>query len=449
MIAVSRPSVNSCVSAPIISWLAKKMLGYCIGDSPYATLLCKRCKNSKKQKIIMFRKIVSNLSFSPALVGQLAFYAKRLRKEEATRRIGLVFVALALVVQSMAVFNPPESANAASTADFVYGGLGVGANKSLNNFLVPYDNNSTNLRDIMNSAGITRAEIAAAQFGSFWTPGKLSWGREPRAGQSASINVYNANWQQVGAIYGRDMTIANGNTDIYGWIGYSAKVGWFAIMQACGNLVTNGPLPQPQPPKPPEPPKPNPAKLSFSKKANNISQGNINATKQAAKSGDRITYTISATNSGGSNGEVVFEDVLTDTLQYSTLTDTGGGTFDKATGKLTWPKVTVKPRETVSRTYSVSILASIPATPTGTSDPASYDCVMENVFKDNSVSVPLDCAPPKVIETIVTELPKTGPAENMMFAGVVLAVVLYFYLRSRQLGKEVRLIRRDLNAGVI
>ena len=62
----------------------------------------------------MFRKIVSNLTFSPALVGQLGFYAKRLKKEEATRRIGLIFTALALVVQSFAVFTPPESANAAN-----------------------------------------------------------------------------------------------------------------------------------------------------------------------------------------------------------------------------------------------------------------------------------------------------------------------------------------------
>ena len=31
----------------------------------------------------MFRKLVSNLAFSPALVGQLGFYAKRLRKEES------------------------------------------------------------------------------------------------------------------------------------------------------------------------------------------------------------------------------------------------------------------------------------------------------------------------------------------------------------------------------
>src|SRR5471030_213825 len=96
----------------------------------------------------MFRKIVSNLSFSPALVGQLGFYAKRLRKEESTRRIGLIFVALALVVQCLAVFQPPESANAIAAADLVSGGLVIGANRSFNKFMVPYDANVGHLRDI-------------------------------------------------------------------------------------------------------------------------------------------------------------------------------------------------------------------------------------------------------------------------------------------------------------
>ena len=73
---------------------------------------------------------------------------------------------------------------------------------------------------------------------------------------------------------------------------------------------------------------------------------------------------------------------------------------------------------------------------------------MENVF-GNDVVIPVVCAPPKVIERVVTELPKTGPTENMIFAGIVLAVVTYFYARAKQVNKEVRLIRRNLNAGSI
>ena len=93
---------------------------------------------------MMFRKLVSNLSFSPALVGQLGFYARRLRKEETTRRVGLVFTALALIVQSLAVFSPPEAANAASAADFIPGGV-----SSKQELLTHFDKNTNNIRDIL------------------------------------------------------------------------------------------------------------------------------------------------------------------------------------------------------------------------------------------------------------------------------------------------------------
>lgn len=56
----------------------------------------------------MFRKLVSSLPFSPALVGQLGFYARRLGREQAARRLGLIFTVLAIVVQILVLVNPPE-----------------------------------------------------------------------------------------------------------------------------------------------------------------------------------------------------------------------------------------------------------------------------------------------------------------------------------------------------
>jgi uncharacterized repeat protein (TIGR01451 family) len=389
----------------------------------------------------MFRKIVSHLSFSPALVGQLGFYAKRLRKEEATRRLGLIFVALALVVQCLAVFQPPESANASNAADFVPGGLGLGANKSLNNFLAPYDANSRNLQDVMTYMGITRSEIANAQFGSFITgSSKLIWGYEPRPSATA-VTATNSAGTPVQTVYGRPISIANGaNTQIYGWIGNSAKVGWFAIMQACGNLVTDIIPPPPVPPAP--------AKIVQSKTATNVTQGNITATTVPAQAGDKISYTITVKNTGGTAKATTLEDHLGDVLEYSTLIDKGGGTFDETKNILSWPQVNLAPDASETRTFAVQLAAVIPSTPTGQSDPSSYNCLLENVF-GNDIVIPVVCAPPKVIEKITTELPKTGPTENMIFAGVILAVVVYFFARSRQMNKEVRLIRRDLNAGTI
>jgi len=527
----------------------------------------------------MFKKIVSQLSFSPALVGQLSFYAKRLKKEQTTRRIGLVFVALALVVQSLVVFQPPESANAANASDMIPGGLGLGSARSFNAFLGPYDRNERHLQDIYNYFGITRAEImgASANYSSFTVGNKISWGFENRAGSTA-VAITNGAGTPVTTLYGRPMKNINPvNAKIYSYIGYSQKVGWFAIMQACGNLVTDI-YPSPPPaPTPPPPPTPTPAKLSYnktstnvtqgnvdatkttarvndkltfkltatnsgqtattldfndniadtlsfsklidngggvlnpttkvlswagvpiaagatvsksfsvqmntslettktdcklvntftdstvivpvgctlppaeiklSKTAQNVSQGNINATTTTAKAKDKITFTLTAENKGGSPKDVVFEDMIGDTLEYSKLTDNGGGTYNEATRTLSWPTVNLKAGAKEIRTFTIQILSEIPATPAGASDPSSYDCRIENVF-GTDVIINMECPPPKVIEQVVPELPHTGPRENMIFAGIVLSIVTFFYFRSKQLSTEVRLIRRDLNGGTI
>lgn len=184
-----------------------------------------------------------------------------------------------------------------------------------------------------------------------------------------------------------------------------------------------------------------------SKTATNTTQDGIDATTSVAKAGDNIRYTITAKNNGGSDVTISFVDDVTDTLQYADLKETGGGNFDEDSQTITWPGVKLKAGQEQSRTFSVRVKSNIPAAPAGTSHEESYDCVISNVY-GNKTSIKVDCPLIKTIEN-VKELPPTGPAENMIFAGIVGSVVLYFYLRSQQLGKEVRLIRRDLNAGAI
>ncbi len=517
----------------------------------------------------MFRKIVSNLSFSPALVAQLGFYAKRLRKEQVTRRVGLIFTALALVVQSLVVFQPPESANASNNADFIPGGLGTGSSVSLNKFLGPYDRNERHLKDVFNYFGITREEITQTKLAQFRIGTKITYGFENRAGSKA-IAITDSSFKQVTTIYGRPLTAAGNSPDglTYAYIGHSTKIGWFAILQVCGNLITDK---YPEKPTPPAPAKvvadkkavnvtqgdvdatksaakandqvkytvsvkntggtatnvnlkdnltdvlgfsrlidngggtfepasntlswgsvslgPSqtvtknytvqlndslvtektdcemnnmfidqvvtvpvgcttpPAKIEVNKTAVNVSQGNVNATTVTAKEDDRITFTLTVKNTGGTAKEFTFVDDLGDVLEYATLTDRGGAEYNEDTRQLTWPAITLEPGDTQTRVFSIKVLSDIPATPTGVSDPSSYDCRMENTFYDSYVVIPVTCAPPKVIEQVTTELPTTGPGENIAFSAILLAVVTFFFFRSKQLGREVRLIRRDVNTG--
>lgn len=266
----------------------------------------------------MFKKIVSNLPFSPALVGQLGPYSKKLRKEKTTRRLGLIFVALALVVQSFALFQPPESANAYDPA---------------NNIAKESDQSTNN--------DLAKSVVSAS-----------------------------------------------------------------------------------------------------------TSQGFVDATSVTAYASDQISYTITVQNVGTTTVSTKIENSLSDVLEYSLLADSGGGTLDKTTNILSWPDVTLAPNTKQTRTFIIRLLDTIPATAQGTDNKKSYDCIMTNTF-GNSIDIRVDCPVIKTIENIVTELPSAGITENLILAVAVLSVTIYFYARTRQLEKEIHLIRKDASTGTI
>lgn len=538
----------------------------------------------------MFKKIVSHLPFSPTLVGQLGFYAKRLSKEQASRRIGLVLTALALVVQSFASFAPPESANAANSTNMINGGVWSQAQ-----MMSAYDGNHNNYKDLLNAVGITRAELLAAT--KNWqqprsTDGNYSWGMLKSFSAAQGAGTYT-----VPATGGGTRTFHYAPHQLWGnykygaYVGHSAKIGWFAIMRNCGNLITHVIPPAPKcptgqigtypncstPPKKENPtavcsslkidknndtyqftgtadaqhgakvngyvfkvyrdgklvktlttstavasytektpgkykveltvktsvgdktasacakeftiPEPercplNPdllkddprcqpcpgdstlwiedekcsAEFIQTKSAENITQ-NADATTVVANGGDRITYKLTVKNKGLNEAKFTFQERITDVLEYSKMFDDGGGsivddpekTTDDNSDKaklLTWPEVTLKPGETQERVYTVQLVDTIPPMPEGKSDRTSYDCRMNNIF-GNMVSIEVNCPTVKVVEQVVDELPRTGASQNMIIGGIVGAIVAFLYFRSRQLNKEVRLIRKDAVAGTL
>lgn len=555
----------------------------------------------------MFRKLVSNLAFSPALVGQIGFYAKRLRKEEATRRIGLIFTVLALVVQSFAVFSPPEAANASSTTDFINGGF-----STKQEYIRNYDSNTNNIKDLFEVLDITKSDINNASWGTVNSKDVYSWSLIPRFGMQRGEKEYSVKTSNGGmrSYYYKPLS----NWDSTSWTKqhgstYSALIGktksgmYFALIKGCGNLALRVTPPAPKcptgqigtyphctpPPKKCTIPgkthldandpqckldpvatcsalkitvlndkyqldgtstakngatvslytyvvkrdgkvvdtiKQTSSKLSdtaftkqtaqgsytveltvttslgaktgpncvktfnipapkmcpvnpkllesspecqpcpgdetiwikdekcaanfiTSKIARNTTQGNVDAATTTAKAGDKIVYSLNIANKGKASADITPTEQLLDVLEYAQIIDGGGATFDTSTKTLVWPTVTLKPGDTQTRMFTVQILSEIPAMNTGTSDKQSYDCRIDNAF-GNTVSINVDCPVQKqIVEQTVEQLPHTGPRENMLFAGVALTVIVYFYARSRQMKKEVRLIRRDLNAGTI
>ncbi len=224
----------------------------------------------------MFRKLVSNLPFSPSLINQVGFYSKRLKKEQFTRKFGLIFTILAIIVQSITFLAPAKASLAANANDIMYGGDNHGKTSMARTLASGCDSlGRCDLAKIYSAYGITAANLAAgtpttiysSTANNYW-----STGRAPRGyGGETSVQIPGGP-----IIYSRTLA------------GWAANVNWSAIkvntaqgvrwvLTDCGNIVTQeGQKPTPKP--------------------------DISVTKTVDKSivnkGGKVTFTITVTNIG-------------------------------------------------------------------------------------------------------------------------------------------------------
>ncbi len=186
--------------------------------------------------------------------------------------------------------------------------------------------------------------------------------------------------------------------------------------------------------------------ISQSKSAKNLSQNIADANGTTARTTDRIEYVIRTTNAGSTQAVTSIHEDLTDVLEYAQVIDTGGGAFNEQSKTLSWSDVKLAAGQTLTYHFVVQVFDKIPATPDGANDQSAYNCLMTNTY-GNTISIGVECPFVKGIETTVKQLPQTGPGENVAFATILLMVVAYFYARSRQIKKEIKIIRKDFDLG--
>lgn len=549
----------------------------------------------------MFYKLISNLPFNPSLITNLSFYAKRLKQEEALRRIGFVFVALAMFIQMFAVMAPPEPTLAASANDIIYGGF-----KTRDEALLHCINPKSDFNSILASLGITCENLGKANIisikstdygGELYSMGRHAKGpvgknNKPTNEYPISINGTNFYMRKLNSFDSSSSSTYQALT------GTTSDGRTFMILLNCGNPVlvgkyvpTKNPTPAPKPAPTPTPtptPTPqdnsacevtsilsnllsgqkfsatikltnngnttwDPAKgyilgsqnpadnmnwginrvslpkavapntsvsltgsfiaptkpgtysftwqmknstkwfgavcaspinitepekpivdvcpeipgvqaseaecapcdeaetnqdvsscLSYAKTATNDTQSIANANNTTAQANDNITYTVSVSNRGKiAMSGFIFEEDLTDILEYADLVSHGNGVFDPQSKILKWPNTNIAPGSTESRTFSVKVKSTIPETPTSSSDPTSYDLKMTNVFHGSTVNIKLPPGPGKTTEEVVTTLPSTGPGTSVMIGFVLTTIVAYFFARSRLLNQELEIIKTD------
>lgn len=216
----------------------------------------------------MFEKLLGSVPYNPALVQQLSFYGRRMKRESSVRRTGVLFLLLAFMVQFFAFISPPQATSAYSTNDMINGGITTQA-EAVNACRSDTKNYGTVLKDF----GITCAAVAQATTvaslssksysNSLYSMGWLPQGQANPRTHKATNEVGPLNLAGVGGtntLYGRLLS----SFDTYDHSSYKAlkvtsstgKV--YFILFDCGNLVAIG-LPTPIPAKPAiVPPKPVP-----------------------------------------------------------------------------------------------------------------------------------------------------------------------------------------------
>jgi len=207
--------------------------------------------------MLMFTKIVSQLSLSPSAAAQLTFYARRLAAERVTRTFSAIAAVLVVSLQFATIAAPPTPVNAASPSDIIYGGF-----VSKDDLLNRYDG-SSELQNLYNYFGISRQDVVnSKQIQINSTDRSLhSLGRVQHDSSDAQITVGNHTyWAHFLYVFDTGANIKTGS--YYNVLqGYSSKYhSYFAIMFQCGNLVFKTLPPKPTPLPPPKPtPMPTPS----------------------------------------------------------------------------------------------------------------------------------------------------------------------------------------------
>lgn len=190
------------------------------------------------------------MPYSPSLIGQLGFYSKRLKNEQSVRRIGLVFIILAMVVQLFAAVVPAEKSLAASDTNLING------IKTKADILRAWDAKGSDIHKIYGYFGVSRDDISSASFpdkpnvtlksnaADYWSVGRLSL-----SGFSNIADKYKNSEKRIDTegttVYMRQLKawdIKNPYNTYKAFQGKKASTGeTFWIVVDCGNYVQVGP----------------------------------------------------------------------------------------------------------------------------------------------------------------------------------------------------------------
>ncbi|MBW3569095.1 hypothetical protein KY385_03110 [Candidatus Parcubacteria bacterium] len=439
----------------------------------------------------MINKLIANLAFSPNLIEGIDFYTKRLNQESSIRKLGLIFIVLAMLVQMFAAAVPPEKSLAQSPDNDVIVG-GVSSMGQLQSKCYSH----SNVRALFARFGLACGEIETNKVLSGGVDHiNINFNFQYQGSQGTRTvgrtNYNHAGTNNLGSFNGttyfsRPANVWNGGTPAYflgKHKGTDNNYYYVWIIKDCGNIAYR-PAPSPPSPSPAPAPKPTPAAApvpapvpipavapvvtaaapvpvpaepvtckdtssckppELDKEARNITQ-NLSSrltSSTKARAGDVIEYTLTTANKN--EVELVkydIEDNIGDILDYADIDKSflseQGGSFSADKKTVAWTDQTIAANSSSKKVFRVKMKNPLPATNQPNATAPDFDCRMENSYGAPTV-IQVDCAVVKAVET----LPNTGPGETIGATFAVTFISSYFFARSRLLAKELKFIKKD------
>ncbi len=387
----------------------------------------------------MFEKTVMNALASPELVGDLRSYSRQLRT--ASRQFGLITILIIvfLILQCIGFVYSPGSPSA-NSSDTIYGGI-----SNLQALTLTFDDKHSGFSNLARKLQISERDIKNAvanttsiQFHKpmvIWSPSPTY---SPKGDQAfppdPTFSIKTANKVYYGYLLSGDTYKVPANA---GWIIPSQSNA--IILKQTGNIITSWEQAQQVSfcYKNPEQMSlsyvycPNGQKVRTHIEANNLTL-KTNASYMKSQPGDKLEYSLITNNASDSPITLTPQINISDILEYATLETYSGAVFSKEDNSLSWPQTVVPPHSTVTQSFVIKVLNTIPLTPRGTDNSNSYDCALSTYYGSNKTTF-IRCPSLKITERLLH-----FPPNHAIFLTTWIGffITLYIFARNKMLYRE-------------
>lgn len=158
--------------------------------------------------------------------------------------------------------------------------------------------------------------------------------------------------------------------------------------------------------------------------------------------GDRLLYTVDINNDSQQDfkNKYIPGLVLSDALQYATLTKPNGGVLSD--DMLLWPAFNIRAGEHVQKTFELQVNINANSSPQPNSDPRYNDCII-SISYGNESNQKIDCGNVKLVEQSMQKLPVASSRLVLSILFLVSLACLYYFMNSRRAKNELVQLRRS------